>query len=120
LNHSKMSLMLIHGFKISSKSISTIGGMAVSLRRYLFEIPLASAVDKYLGFTLLNPLESATDLAKPKYLATSLKVSRYRLKEMGITGFKYSIQVKPVPPRWHRGLDLKYKRNRTDQRGYQQ
>jgi len=45
--------------------------MSVSSRLYLFRIPLDSGVVKYLGFMPLNPLESAIDLAKPKYLATS-------------------------------------------------
>jgi len=58
--------------------------MAVSSRRYLFRIPLDSAVVKYLGFMPVNPLESATDFAKPKYLATSSKGSRYRLEEIVI------------------------------------
>jgi hypothetical protein len=60
--------------------------MAVSSRRYLFKIPLGSAVVKYMGFMPLNPLESATDLVKPKYLATSSKGSRYRLEETAIAG----------------------------------
>jgi len=60
--------------------------MAVSSRRYLFEIPLVFAVVKHLGFMPLNPLESAAGLAKTKYLATSSKGSRYRLEEMGIAG----------------------------------
>jgi len=58
--------------------------MAVFSRRYLFEIPQASAVVKYLGFMPENRLESATYVVKPKYLSTSLKGSRYRLEEMGI------------------------------------
>ncbi|MBW2608873.1 MAG: hypothetical protein JRC68_00820 [Deltaproteobacteria bacterium] len=58
--------------------------MAVSSRRYLFKIPLDYAVVKYFGFMPLNPLESATDLAKPKYLAPSSKGSRYRLEEIVI------------------------------------
>jgi len=60
--------------------------VAVYSIRYLFSIPLDSAVAKYLGFMPLNPLESATDLAKPKYLATSSKGSRYRLEEIVIAG----------------------------------
>jgi len=62
--------------------------MAVSSRRYLFKIPPrhGGTVVTYLGFMPLNPLKSATDLAKPKYLATSSKGSRYRLEEMVIAG----------------------------------
>jgi hypothetical protein len=60
--------------------------MAVPSRRYLFRIPLDSAVVKYLGFIPMNPLGSATDLAKPKYLATSSKGSRYHLEEIVIAG----------------------------------
>jgi len=60
--------------------------MAASSRRYLFEIPLTSGVAKYLGFIPVKLLESAVDLAKPKYLSTSLKGSRYRLEETGIAG----------------------------------
>ena len=60
--------------------------MTVSESRYLFEISLSAAVVKYFGFIPLNHLESATVLVRPKYLATSLKGSRYRLEEMGIAG----------------------------------
>jgi hypothetical protein len=60
--------------------------MAVSSIRYLFRTPLDFAEIKYLGFILLNPLKSAIDLAKPKYLAASSKGSRYRLEEIVIAG----------------------------------
>jgi len=60
--------------------------MAVFLRRYLFKITLTFSVVKYLGFMPLNPLESETDLAKPKYLTTSSEGSRCRLKKTAITG----------------------------------
>jgi len=62
--------------------------MTVSSRRYLFKIPSrhGGTVVKYLGFMPLNPLESATDLTKQKYLSTFSKGSRYRFEEMGIAG----------------------------------
>jgi len=46
-------------------------------------------VVKYLGFIPLCPLESAIDLAKPKYLAISSKGSRCRLEEIGVAELKY-------------------------------
>ena len=70
--------------------------MAVSSRRYLFEIPLDYAVVKYLRFMPLENLESTTDLTKPKYLTTFSKGSRYRLEEMGIAGLECPFQAESI------------------------
>jgi len=60
--------------------------MAVSLRRYLFKIPSrhGGTVVKYLGFIPLNPLEIATDLAKPKYRPLPQKVVDIALKRWAL------------------------------------
>jgi hypothetical protein len=66
--------------------VSTLKGCIEPRRQWLslqddisLEIPSrhGGTVVKYLGFLHLNPLESAMNLAKPKYLITSSKGSRY-------------------------------------------
>ena len=54
-------------------------------------IPLDSAVVKYLGFTPVGIWESATNLLNAKYLATALYGSRYRLEESAIAPWPLNI-----------------------------
>ena len=75
------------GFVCTLKGCIAVNRQWLSLNDDIFlKIPLDFIVVKYLGFAHLNPLESAVDLAKSKYLAASLKVSRYSLEEIVIAG----------------------------------
>ena len=45
------------------------------------KVPLGITVNKYLGFTAMNPWESALARANPKYLFRGFQAGRYHLEE---------------------------------------
>lgn len=57
------------------------------------KIPLDIAVNKYLGFTPMNSLESAFYYANPKYLFTGYQTGRYHPEERILPDNSHDIQL---------------------------
>jgi hypothetical protein len=60
--------------------------MPVFERPYLKKIPPDIAATQYLGFTMMNPWESALSSLNPKYWIAGYKANRYGLEKIGMTG----------------------------------